>query len=133
MTREEAKELMPIIHAYAEGKTIQFRAHINDEWRDIKELSLNGFTGEYCIKQESNYRPFETKEECLQEMQKHQPFGWIKSKKDGSSYYIEEVSWLEKFREVVITYSTKESLLRDSKYIFNTYTFADDMPSGIKE
>lgn len=133
MTRKDVKDILPIIQAYAEGKTIQFRAHINDEWRDIKELPLNGFTGEYCIKQESKYRPFETKEECLQEMQKHQPFGWIKSKKDGSSCYIEEISWLEKFREVVITYSTKESLLRDSKYIFNTYTFADDMPFGIKE
>ena len=32
MTREEAKELLPIIQAFAEGKTIQVWA--NDTWKD---------------------------------------------------------------------------------------------------
>ena len=34
MTREEAKELLPVIQAFAEGKTIQFRE------RDIEEPSF---------------------------------------------------------------------------------------------
>jgi len=34
MTPERAKELLPIIQAYAEGKTIQYRANINVGWRD---------------------------------------------------------------------------------------------------
>ena len=32
MTREQAKELLPIIQAFAEGKTIQVWA--NDTWQD---------------------------------------------------------------------------------------------------
>lgn len=51
MTRQEAKELMDIIQLFAESK----------------------------IKAETKYRPFKNKEECWEEMQKHQPFGWIKS------------------------------------------------------
>lgn len=30
-----------------------------------------------------NYRPFANEEECWQEMQKHQPFGWVKTKAKG--------------------------------------------------
>lgn len=33
------------------------------------------------VKPETKYRPFKNKEECWEEMQKHQPFGWIKSGK----------------------------------------------------
>ena len=38
----------------------------------------------FRIKPEPKYRPFKTKEECWNEMQKHQPFGWIRSKDNGS-------------------------------------------------
>ena len=33
----------------------------------------------YRVKPEFKYRPFKDAEECWQEMQKHQPFGWIKN------------------------------------------------------
>ena len=36
MTREEAKELLPIIQAFAEGKTIQYEA--SDGWIDLDGL-----------------------------------------------------------------------------------------------
>ena len=39
---------------------------------------------EYRIKPEHTYRPFKDAEECCNEMEKHQPFGWVKSKEDGS-------------------------------------------------
>ena len=70
MTREEAKELLPIIQAYAEGKTIQFRE------RDIEEPSFDGHLNEYRIKPEPKYRPFKSQEECWNEMHKHPDFGW---------------------------------------------------------
>ena len=84
MTREEAKELLPIIQAFAEGKTIQGRTK-NRPWFDLldNKLEMCGLF-EYRIKPEPKYRPFKTKEECWNEMLKHQPFGWIKSKEDGS-------------------------------------------------
>ena len=32
MNRERAKELLPIIQAFAEGKDVQWRANKNDSW-----------------------------------------------------------------------------------------------------
>lgn len=84
MTREEAKEMLPIIKAFCEGKQIQF---LFDEWKDIDEIGIREFLENpelYRIKPEPKYRPFKDTEECWQEMLKHQPFGWIKSKEDGS-------------------------------------------------
>ena len=79
MTREEAKELLPIIQAFAEGKTIQVQEDIN--WCYLgNNADFNLSPQRYRIKAEPKYRSFENKEECWQEMQKHQPFGWIKCK-----------------------------------------------------
>ena len=83
MTREEAKELLPIIQAFAEGKVIQYRNNSN-EWLDIGKNASVGFTRlplDYRIKPEPKYRHFKTQEECWNEMLKHQPFGWVRSKK----------------------------------------------------
>ena len=93
MNRQQAKNLLPIIQAFAEGKTIQYRVSPSfprpnnrdisyiKEWFDIDEYKCDGFscdgTIDYRIKPESKYRPFKNKKECWQEMLKHQPFGWI--------------------------------------------------------
>ena len=84
MTREEAKEMLPIIQAWADGKTIQ----VKEKGRWV-ELCIDDFTRSpdmYRIKPEPKYRPFKTQEECWNEMLKHQPFGWIYSK-NRSCYY----------------------------------------------
>ena len=80
MTREEAKQLLPIIHAFAEGKAIESRCIKGDKslWYDDEDPSFDNDL-EYRIKQEPTYRPFSNEEECWKEMQKHQPFGWIKN------------------------------------------------------
>lgn len=54
-----------------------------NDWTEMKEIEYSNNI-EYRIKPESKYRPFKNAEECWQEMQKHQPFGWVKSKEDGS-------------------------------------------------
>ena len=87
----------------------------------------------YRIKPEPRYRPFKTQEECWNEMQNHQPFGWLKSKKDGRFRCIGEVSWSDEFETVHIALSTSESLSRSSDSVFDEYTFADGTPFGIKE
>ena len=76
MTREAAKELMPIIQAYAEGKDIEMLTADN-EWikAPFPIFTLNPRL--YRIKPEPKYRPFETKEECWNEMHKHPDFGWL--------------------------------------------------------
>lgn len=131
MTREEAKELLPIIQAYAEGRTIQFLD--GGKWLDVHETDFHESTYKYRIKPEPKYRPFKTKEECWNEMLKHQPFGWVKSKMNGRFSCIGEVYGSDEFETVYIALSTSESLSRSSDSMFEQYTFADGTPFGIKE
>ena len=87
MDRNQSKKLLPIIQAYAEGKTIQSRCIKGDTslWYDDENPSFDD-DFEYRIKPDSkpesktdvNYRPFANVEECWQELLKHEPFGWVK-------------------------------------------------------
>ena len=132
MTREEAKELLPIIQAFADGKTIEI---YDGEWNTIpfEDPHFDCKPSCYRIKPEPKYRPFKTKEECWNEMLKHQPVGWLKSKKNGRFSCIGEVCWSDEFETVCIALSTSESLSRSSDSMFEQYTFADGTPFGIKE
>ena len=133
MTREEAKELLPIIQAWAEGKSIQYQTD-SKSWSDItKDLYPCNHPSLYRIKPEQKYRPFNSKEECWNEMMKHQPFGWLKSKKDGRLRCIGEVYGSDEFETVYIALSTSESLSRSSDSMFEQYTFYDGTTFGIKE
>ena len=134
MTREEAKELLPIIQAFVAGKQIQDAIEGLTDWVDTDEINLEyeGQKIKHRIKPEPKYRPFKTQEECWNEMMKHQPFGWLKSKKSGSFRCIGEVSWSDVFETVYIALSTSESLSRSSDSVFEEYTFVDDTPFGIK-
>lgn len=70
MSRENAKELLPIIRAFAEGKEIQFYG--GGRWRDLG-LTTMVFKAPpdcYRIKPESKYRPF-TFEEFLDGYEQH--------------------------------------------------------------
>ena len=79
MTREDAKQLLPIIQAFSEGKEIEgLYKGTKSPWFKIKDMHFNeGII--FRIKPETKYRPFKDIEECWSEMQKHQPFGWIKN------------------------------------------------------
>lgn len=87
MTREEAKKMLPILVAFAEGKAIESRCIKGDTslWYDDEDPSFDD-DFEYRIKPDSkpesktdvNYRPFANAEECWQELLKHEPFGWVK-------------------------------------------------------
>ena len=131
MTREEAKELLPIIQAFAEGKTIQFKTK-DRPWFDLLDNNLEmREVFKYRIKPEPKYRPFKTQEECWNEMLKHQPFGWLKSIKKQEKVHIGRVFEVKDY--VLITLSINEGLNNNSSYFFNEYTFADGTPFGIKE
>ena len=128
MTREEAKELLPIIQAWAEGKNIQFLS--DDEWHDINQADFTCYPDKYRIKPESKYRPFKDMEECWNEMLKHQPFGWLKAKESKSVALIGNV-YMDK--DVWIVWTTNERDLYRASEIFNNYVFADGTPFGVKE
>lgn len=114
MTREEAKELLPIIQGYAEGKTIQIWDEDTWTWLDLSEPSFSREM-KYRVKPQPHYRPFKDAEECWEEMQKHQPFGWLKDKDEGVYIVIQFVDSIA------------------CKRFFEGYTFADGEPFGIKE
>jgi hypothetical protein len=40
MTREQVKAALPILQAFAEGKTVQFRPSDDEDWRDCVELAF---------------------------------------------------------------------------------------------
>ena len=136
MTRKNAKELLPIIQAFAEGKSIQ-RINSLGEWSDVTgDVLFYCNPEDYRIKPEpeSTYRPFKDAEECWQEMMKHQPFGWLKSIRKQEKVHIGRVFEVKDY--VLITLSINGILYNinnDSSYFFNEYTFADGTPFGIKE
>ena len=56
MNQEKAKELLPIIQAYAEGKTIQYIGVGFENWHDVdNELEIDSMRYKYRIKPESKY------------------------------------------------------------------------------
>lgn len=128
MDRNQAKQLLPIIQAFSEGRPIQYRIKDNKsaKWNDVDknyhEFSPHSFM--YRIKPESKYRPFANAEECLAEMQKHQLFGWVKNQ--GLYRNIANVM------SCSITFADNEA--RDVNYeqAFKNYTFADGTPFGVK-
>ena len=120
MNRQKAKELLPIIQAFAEGKTIQQAG--GRGWFDVD--SINFDLCKYRIKPEPKYRPFANAEECWHEMQKHQPFGWIKA--SHGQFHITGIKNNE------INFGVNENW-QGYNYIFDSYTFADGTPFGIKE
>ena len=80
MTREEAKVLLPIIQAYAEGKEIEIFDKTAKMWKTAMLPHFDCDPNIYRIKPGVKYRPFKDAEECWQEMLKHQPFGVVKDK-----------------------------------------------------
>lgn len=127
MNRKEAAELLPIIQAYAEGETIQVRDHTDQcgMWEDVVDLKINTDFEEYRIKpknKEAKYRPFANAEECWAEMQKHQPFGWVKTKDKGIRLCIVGLNQKNAFTQVGHKYD--EAL--------DEFTFDEGTPFGVK-
>ena len=127
----EIQRLLPIFQAMADGRIIQFAANGND-WTDIdgeeEGLYLDTLIDNpqyYRIKPEPKYRPFKNAEECWQEMQKHQPFGWVKW--NDVRYNIYAVSSIS----VCLINGNCENM--DFAYAYQKLTFADGTPFGVKK
>ena len=136
MTREEARQAAEVMMAYAEGKEIELNGRSScgcQMWEETSDPTFNWYDFMYRTKTKPKYRPFKSMEECLQEMLKHKPFGWLKSKMNGRFSCIGEVYGSDEFETVYIALSTSESLSRSSDSMFEQYTFYDGTPFGIKE
>ena len=138
MTREEAKKLLPFIQAFIEGKQIQWLKPDSDAWIDVvggdnvdfEDLAESNVA--YRIKPEPKYRPFKNAEECWNEMQKHQPFGWLKDK-DSELRNIQALT--EKMSTIADGVYLRGINLINGWHVFEEavkeYTFADGTPFGI--
>ena len=129
MTREQAKELLPIIQAYAEGEKIEM-LDFKGRWVKMTNPDFTLSPENYRIKPEPKYRPFKTKEECWNEMLNHQPFGWVLSKVTGSYGSIGSI--IQRNNNIEITFSTNEGEQFSTEHLFNNHTFADGTPFGSK-
>ena len=132
MTREQAKELLPIIQAYAEGKTIEY-SYDGEHW-ERNDAPVWDCDVMFRIKPQPKYRPFKTQEECWEEMLKHQPFGWVKDE-----YKYVHIVCVHKNEIEFSPDEDDNGILFTSKMDFTSvcekggYTFADGTPFGIKE
>lgn len=135
ITREEAKELLPIVKALAEGKKIQDKIEGLTDWIDTDEINLE-FEGQkikHRIKPEHKYRPFKTQEECWEEMHKHPDFGWVKVKVNVTCEY-EQIIRIFDYCKTELTFNIANSNgVYTSEMMLNSYTFTDGAPFGIKE
>ena len=129
MDRNQAKALLPIIQAYAEGKEIEIFDCTKKMWETAILPHFDCDSIFYRIKPETTYRPFKDAEECWKEMLKHKPFGWLKSKEATEDVY---------FTITGLTNDTHGAMLNSSggwsfSGLFDYSTFADGTPFGVKD
>ena len=143
MINEQIKQLVDVLQAYVNGKTIQYydvdysfkiahpgERNFNNKWVDVDEdhiFKLDLY--EYRIKPELKCRPFRNAEECWKEMQKHRPFGWIKDKADGHYSMVTTVDAAAGEDKKHINISG--DYLCPLDVTMCCYTFADGTPFGI--
>ena len=130
ITREVAKELLPILKAFAEGKAIQDKIEGVTDWCDTEEINLE-FEGQKILhrikpKLEPKYRPFKNQAECWKAMFKQSNISWIVDKNTKTPHHISTIC--------------ADSLRLDdgNTYLnfldaFNHYEFPDGTPFGVKK
>ena len=86
-------------------------AFTNNELREVTAEDILNITID-----ELKYRPFKDADECWNEMLKHEPFGWLKSKNENYLNVLGSINNAKNYQ-----------------YLFDNFTFADGTPFGIKE
>ena len=128
MSKDKVKKLVEILQAHLDGKEIEFYSSIFNEWKTASINSINVLMSNidnYRIKPKVKYRPFKNLKECLEEMQAHFPYGWIKT--DVDTHRLITLLGEDRIeignQEVDWTYEK----------VFRYFTFIDDTPFGVKE
>lgn len=127
MNRKEAAELSPFIKAFGEGRIIESSSitDVSKSWREVTDFPIGMIKNfKFRIKPEPKFRPFKDAEECWTEMQKHHPFGWVKSKENGYYSFITMLNY--RFR-----LNGYDGWRFDDT--IKKFTFADGTPFGVKE
>ena len=125
MNRKEAAELSPFIKAFGEGRIIESSSitDVSKAWREVTDFPIGMIKNfKFRIKPEPKYCPFNDAEECWEEMQKHQPFGWVKTKDKGIRLCMSGLNQISAFTQVGYKYDEA----------FDEFIFADGLPFGVK-
>ena len=144
MKRKETKQLLPVIQAYAEGKTIQTKR--NGDWYDMEDddVSFCWLPEKYRIKPEETYRPYKDCDEMIADFKKRSnnvsltptistlPTIWIRDK--GT----EDVFMITGFMNANCRYYNNagvyaHDLFFDFEELFNNFTYLDDTVCGVRE
>lgn len=132
MTREQVKELLPIMQAFAEGKEVEIKTKEGSKWCTLEEDDMEYIDFKKCdLRIKPKYRPFANKKECWSEMLKHQPFGWVKDKNVENNYNIIDGVYYSENSEASVASMSGEAF--SYKELVDNYLFADGTPFGIKE
>ena len=126
LTREKLKELLPIMQAFAEGKSVEYMDSDGLWWKTENPIWEDGT--KYRIQPEIKYRPFKTVDECWDEMHKHPDFGWIKSKHNGN--YSDISTMYKSCKEERIMVANSSYTLAQA---FEIFIFPDGTPFGMIE
>ena len=130
ITKELAKELLPIVTALAKGKKIQEKIEGVTDWVDTDEINLE-CEGKKILhrvkpKPEPKYRPFKNQAECWGAMYKQFDIGWIINKDTKTPHHISSIC-TDCLR--LDDGNTSVSFLD----AFTNYEFPDEKPFGVKK
>ena len=100
----------------------------DDSWWEVNRIPdfYKNNPQSYRVKSEFKYRPFNDIEECLSEMQKHQPFGWIKN----GGYWYNIINTGGMSVKIIDTRGAIATLYFSD--LLAHYRFADGTPFGVK-
>lgn len=138
LTKETARRLLNILNGFVEGKTIQhwvddkhyYEDYIQDkdETIDILDNIRNIFDNEFTLRiKPEKYVPFDNLNECIEEMDKHKPFGLLRNQ--FGDYY--QILKYDDCGLILIENSEKLECVT-WKTAFKMYHYADETPFGKK-
>lgn len=130
MTKEQAKKLLPIITAFAEGKTIEVM-NTSGHWDEINIPNFDVDPKKYRIKPEPEYRPFESAKEFLNVMKQHTPCGWVRPKDPPKKALLEYQNITSFDNEGIALQTSKERVYVGYPLAFETLVFSDNRPFGV--
>lgn len=135
MTRERVKELLPIITAFAEGKTIQGKYEEDNEWKDIKYPTFNDAYMSYRIKPEETYRPYKDCDEMIKDFK--QRFNTVCPPYALPLIWIKDICAKSLITDFGVQGDDCMVCLGASNYdmeeLFNDFTYLDGSRIGVKE
>ena len=130
ITKELAKELLPIVTALAKGKKIQEKIEGVTDWVDTDEINLEceGKKILYRVKPkpEPKYRPFKNQAECWGAMYKQFDIGWIINKDTKTPHHISSI-----YTDCLRLDDGNTSVSFTDA--FTHYEFPDGKPFGVKK